>query len=178
MALQDSPFSSIKLRQKPKRFLTLLGVSIEQFDSIFEKLCDLELQYQYRRHRLWRKERIEKMVAGNTANLREYLCITLLYIRQYNIQEVLATSFNISQAHVSKIVNRISLMLEKILPVPEKVAESLTDHLQQIDPKIREKYAATLIIDASEQRIERSQDKQKQRNDYSGKKSVTVENSS
>lgn len=178
MALQDSPFSSVNLRQKPRRFLTLLGVSVEQFDAIFEKLYELELQYQYRRHCLWRRERVEKMVAGNIENLREYLCITLLYIRQYNIQEVLATSFDISQAHVSKIVNRISLMLEKILPVPEKVVESLTEYLQKMDPKIREKYAATLIIDASEQRIERSQDKQKQRHDYSGKKNVTVENSS
>ena len=177
MALQDSPFSSVKLRQKPKRFLTLLGVSVDQFDSIFEKLCDLELQHQLHRHTLWRRERVEKMVESNRSNLREYLCITLLYIRQYTIQEVLAVSFDVSQTHVSKIVSRISIMLEKVLPVPDKVVESLTEHLQKMDPGVREKYAATLIIDASEQRIERSQDKKKQRVDYSGKKSVTAENS-
>ena len=178
MPLQDSLLSSVQLRQKPKRFVTLLGVSVEQFDSIFEKLYELELEFHYSRHRLWRKERVDKMVANNVENLREYLCITLLYLRQYNIQEVIAASFDISQSRVSRIVNRISVMLEMILPVPEKVVESLTGHLQKLDPKIREKYAATLIIDASEQRVERNQDAEKQKLDYSGKKNVTAENSS
>jgi len=178
MPLQDSAFSSVRLRKKPKRFLTLLGVTVEQFDTIFDKLYEHGLSYQKQRHRLWRIERVEKMVARNTDTLQEYLCITLLYIRQYNIQEILATSFDISQAQISKIVNRISCMLEHILPVPEKVVTALTEHVQQMDPTIRKKYAATIIIDASEQHIERSHDKQKQRDDYSGKKNATAENSS
>lgn len=178
MSLADSPFASVTLRHKPKRFLTLLGVSVEQFDAIFDKLYEYEFSYQQSRHRLWRKERVEKMVKQNTATLREYLCITLLYLRQYNVQEVLATSFGISQAHVSKIVQRISHNLEKVLPVPAKAVEDLATRLRSIDPSARAGHAATLIIDASEQRIERSQDQQKQRQSYSGKKSATAESSS
>ena len=177
MSLQDSPFSSVKLQKNPQRFLTLLGVSVEQFDAIFEKLYEYDFLVQLHRHRLWRKERVEKMVKKSAPTLREYLCITLLYIRQYNIQEVLATSFDISQAHVSVVVNRTSKMLEHILPTPEKTVEALTERISQIDPKLRDSFSATMIIDASEQRIERSQDKQKQRADYSGKKNVTTENS-
>lgn len=153
-------------------------MSVEQFDAIFEKLYAYEFSYQQSRHRLWRKERVEKMVEKNSATLREYLCITLLYLRQYNIQEVLATSFGISQAQVSKIVQRISHNLEQVLPVPSKAVADLGTRLRTIDASVRAGHAATLIIDASEQRIERSQDKQKQRQSYSGKKSATAASSS
>ena len=177
MALIDSPFSSVKLRNRPQRFLTLLGVSVEQFDAIFEKLYQAELQHQKRYHSLWRKERVERLVARNEKTLREYLCITLLYIRQYNIQEVLAASFDISQAQISKIISRTSKLLEEILPTPEKAVESLTERIKQIDSALRRQYNATAIIDASEQRIERHQDQDQQQRDYSGKKSATPENS-
>jgi len=170
MVLVDSPLSSVKLREKPERFLTLLGVSIEQFDAMYTKLSEHELLQQQGSHPLWRQERVERMVGKSAEVLREYLCITLLYIRQYNIQEVLAASFDISQAQVSKIVSRISESLEKILPVPARAVSAVAQRLEQIDETIRKDYSATLIIDASEQRIERSQDQEQQRQDYSGKK--------
>lgn len=170
MALVDSPLSSVKLREKPERFLTLLGVSIEQFDAIYTKLYEYELLHRQGSHPLWRRERVERMIARSTEVLREYLCITLLYLRQYNIQEILAASFDISQAQVSKIVARIGESLEKILPVPERAVAALAQRIEQIDTTIRNDYSATLIIDASEQRIERSQNQEQQRQDYSGKK--------
>ena len=96
MPLQSSPFSSVNLRENHKHFLILVGVTVEQFDEIFEKVLAHELSHQQRRHQLWLKERVVRMVNKNTATLREHLCITLLYLRQFNIQEVLATSFGIS----------------------------------------------------------------------------------
>lgn len=177
MALSDSHFSSVNLRKNPKRFLTMLGVSIEQFDLIFEKLYQFELFNQRRRHPLWREERVEKLVANNAANLREYLCITLLYLRQYHIQDSIATAFGISQGLVSRIINRISQHLEQILPTPARTSEALAQAVSEIAPELRKEYDATLIIDASEQRIERNHDALKQREEYSGKKSAIVENS-
>lgn len=175
MALVDSPHSSVRLREKPERFLTLLGVTVEQFDAIYTKLHHHEVLQQQRSRPLRRRERVEKMVDRSSETLREYLCIALLYIRQYNIQEVLAASFDISQAQVSKIVNRISAILEEILPVPENTVSALAERIEQIDPTLRNDYSATLIIDASEQRIERSQDQEQQRQDYSGKKNTIAE---
>ncbi len=175
MALVDSPHSSVKLREKPERFLTLLGVTVEQFDTIYTKLRHYEVLQQQRSHPLRRRARVEKMIARNTETLREYLCITLLYLRQYNIQEVLAASFDLSQAQVSKIVNRISKTLEEILPVPKNAVSALSERIEQIDPAIRNDYSATLIIDASEQRIERSQNQEQQRQEFSGKKNTIAE---
>lgn len=176
MALVDSPHSSVRLREKPERFLTLLGVTVEQFDAIYTKLHQYEVLQRQRSHPLRRRERVEKMIARSAEALREYLCITLLYIRQYNIQEVLAASFDLSQAQVSKIVNRISKILEEILPVPANAVLALSERIEQMDPTLRNDYSATLIIDASEQRIERSQNQQQQRQDFSGKKNTIVEN--
>lgn len=174
MSLVHSPYSSVRLREKPERFLTLLGVTVEQFDAIYTKLHEYKILQQRHAHPLWRQERIEKMAARSAETRREYLCITLLYIRQYHIQEALAASFDISQAQVSKIVNRISEILEEILPVPENAVLALSERIEQIDPTLRNDCSATLIIDASEQRIERSRNQQ-QRQDFSGKKNTIVE---
>lgn len=177
MALSDSRFSSVNLRKTPSRFLILLGVNVEQFDAIYEKLYQLELSRQKGRHCLWREERVERLVASNAGNLKEYLCITLLYLRQYQIQESLATAFRVSQGLISRIIDNTSKHLEQILPTPERTTEALAEAVRQINPELRKEYDATLIVDASEQRIERNSDKAKQREEYSGKKSVIVASS-
>lgn len=174
MALMESFFSSVNLRKDPHRFFTLLGVSVEQFDAIFEKLLRLRIEHQKKRLPLRSPERIERMVLRDADILREHLCITLLYLRQYNIQEVLATAFGISQGQVSKIIRRILPLLEEILPVPEKASAAILEALQKIDPATRQKYAAGIIIDASEQPIERNSDPEQQRKEYSGKKNITA----
>ncbi len=46
MNLTDSPLSSVHLRICPKRFETLLGLCIEEFDALFEKVYDAELLLQ------------------------------------------------------------------------------------------------------------------------------------
>lgn len=172
MKIQDSPLSSKNLRKRPKRFLTLLGVEPEQFDSIFDKLYEYEIENQKREHRLWKSERVEKLVNNHKEYLREYLTITFLYLRQYNTQEVIATVFGTSQSEVSKIVARITNILEKVVPVPLKAAIKLAERIKDIPEEIRKKYSATLIIDATEQRVERSKYEEKQAKDYSGKKNA------
>lgn len=42
MALVDSPHASVRLREKPERFLTLLGVTVDQFDAIYSKLRNMK----------------------------------------------------------------------------------------------------------------------------------------
>lgn len=170
MNLQDSPLSSSTLRQTPERFLTLLGVTVEQFDALFEQLYQRMLDDYRRRHRLWREERLRTLLERYRQTYREHLCITILYLRQYMIQETLAATYALHQASVSKIVARISQLLETILPIPERAAQCVYERIQQMTPEHRQAVAATLIIDASEQRIERSSDHKQQKHDYSGKK--------
>jgi hypothetical protein len=176
MKLEDSLLSSVKLRSKPQRFLTLLGVTSAQFDEIFEQFYDLHVRNQVKRNCLEPADRVERRIARHRSSLREHLCITLLYLRQYNTQEILAASFDLSQGQISKIINRTTVLLEVILPVPEKISQLVLNYLKTLDVSTRKMYKATLIVDASEQRIERNQDQKRQRVDYSGKKSVIAEN--
>lgn len=177
MELSDSPLSSEHLRQKPARFLTLLGVTASQFDDLFDHLYNLLLHKRIKRNRLEPADRVERRMFRYRSKLREHLCITLLYLRQYNSQEILAASFDLSQGRISKIINKITILLEEVVPVPEKISQAVLVYLKTLDPQVLKAYKATLIVDASEQRIERSEDKAQQRKDYSGKKSAIAVNS-
>jgi len=174
MALLDSPLSSVHLREHPQRFQTLLGVRLDEFDALFDKIYAAELAQQQTRHGLWTPERVERLVQKYRPTLREHLCVTLLYLRQYPLQDVLAASFNLSQGHISRIVKRLLPLLAQVLPTPSLTVEALRAWVETLPAALRAEYAATLIIDASEQRIERSLNQAQQRQDYSGKKSVTA----
>lgn len=174
MALLDSPLSSVQLREHPKRFQTLLGVRLDEFDALFDHIYAVELAQQQARHGLWSPERVERLVHKYRPTLREHLCVTLLYLRQYPLQDVLAASFDLSQGHVSRIIKRMLPLLSQVLPTPSLTVDALQAWLEALPEDLRAEYAATLIIDASEQRIERSVDESQQRKDYSGKKSVTA----
>lgn len=174
MSLSTSPLSSVHLRQRPKRFHSLLGLHVDEFDALFDKVYKAELARQYKSHGLWTAERVERLVARYESTLREHLCVTFLYLRQYPLQEVLAASFARSQGHISRIIKRMLPLLTAVLPTPSLTVERLYAFLETLPGALRNEYAATLIIDASEQRIERNADDEKQRKDYSGKKSATA----
>lgn len=174
MPLTESPLSSVTLRQTPQRFETLLGVSVAQCDALFDKVSLAERHRQQARHRLWEPARVERLMAQHRAVLREHLCLTFLYLRQYPIQEVLAASFGITQSQVSKIVKRLAPLLEHVVPTPTTAVAALTACVEAMPAAIRAESAAPVILDASEQRIERSRETAQQRADYSGEKSVTV----
>jgi hypothetical protein len=173
MLLQDSPLSSRNLSQKPEQFFSLLGVTVEQFEQIFQVLFHLHLQYQIKKNSLQSAERVRLRNEAHRDTLREHLTITLLYLRQYSNQALIAAAFGLSQGQVSRIVSHISLLLEHVLPVPEKLSGLVLNFLKTLDPQLRDQYKVTLIIDASEQRIQRSQDSAQQREDFSGKKRAT-----
>ena len=63
MALPDSPLSSVHLRKRPKRFHSLLGLHVAEFDALFDKVYKAELARQYKNHGLWTAERVERLVA-------------------------------------------------------------------------------------------------------------------
>lgn len=172
MELQDSLFSSVNLKKYPDRLLTLLGVTVEQFDFLFVSVKHQEFLRQSSHLLLWSEDRIARMVDRYSSVIREHLCITLLYLRQYNTQEVIATAFDLTQGQISKIISKISPLLADCLPIPEVMSQILSDRIEQMDSSIKESYSATLIIDASEQQIERNHDQNQQREDYSGKKNT------
>ena len=137
----------IKIRKSPIIFNRLFGVSVSQFDEI---LLKIEPQWQKQViNRYKRPGRDYKLELG------DMLLLLLLYYRSYITQMFIGYLFGIDDSRVCRIIQK----LEPILA--GELALTKIKHLSQEEVE-------TLIIDATEQPIERPSKNQKRY--YSGKK--------
>jgi DDE superfamily endonuclease/Helix-turn-helix of DDE superfamily endonuclease len=137
----------IKIKKSPIIFNRLFGVSVSQFEEI---LLKIEPQWQKQViNRYKRPGRDYKLELG------DMLLLLLLYYRSYITQMFIGYLFGIDDSRVCRIIQR----LEPILA--GELALTKTKHLSQEEVE-------TLIIDATEQPIERPSRNQKRY--YSGKK--------
>ena len=124
----------------------ITGVKHEKFEKITKQLKPA-----------WRAVQKRKQVAGRpygVEELREHLLLLLIYYRTYTTHLFLAQIFKVDEATVCRAIRRIAPLAELILKIkPEKL-------LSENDLQL-------LIVDATEQRIERPKN---QRDYYSGEK--------
>ena len=104
----------------------------------------------------WRAEQKRKRVAGRPygiGDLREHLLLLLMHYRTYTTHLFLAQIFKVDETTICRAIKRIAPLAERILKIkPERL-------LSENDLQL-------LIVDATEQRIERPKN---QRDYYSGK---------
>jgi hypothetical protein len=135
--------------KKKAKFQRLVGISQEKFTYMVNSLKTYQTELKkcngLKRRGLNRSK----------VSLEDRLLLTLYYLRHYPTFENLAAIFKISESYCQKIYSKISRMLAKILKLPSRKA-------------LLEKGFKTLIIDVTEQRIERPLKGQKAF--YSGKK--------
>lgn len=138
----------LKIKKKPVIFKRLTGLEIQEFKQIIKKLKPL-----------WkRKYEAKKKVSGRPyglVSLENYLLCLLLYYRCYTTQLFIGFWFHVDDATISRSIRRLEPILVKIVAI--KKQRSLS-----------EKEMEKLIVDATEQRIQRP--KKKQKKFYSGKK--------
>ena len=124
----------------------ITGVKYENFQKFVSRL-----------NRSWRAVQRRKLVAGRpygVGALREHLLLLLIYYRTYTTHLFLAQIFNVDETTICRAIWRIAPLAERILKIkPEKL--------------LNENDLQLLIVDATEQRIERPKN---QRDYYSGKK--------
>ena len=142
-------------RKKPTEFTRLVGVNYGTFQIILQKLEQQIQQYKQQKPMRQRGRKSGLSVA-------DQLLLTLLYLRQYHTFLQLGELFAISESYAQKrytfIVKRLLLALD--LP----------------DEKALTGKNLTLLMDVTEQEIERPG--KKQRSFYSGKKNGTRSKSS
>ena len=128
------------------RLQRMTGVKYENFQKFVSRL-----------NRSWRAVQRRKLVAGRpygVGALREHLLLLLIYYRTYTTHLFLAQIFHVDEATICRAIKRVAPLAERILKIkPEKL-------LSENDLQL-------LIVDATEQRIERPKN---QRDYYSGKK--------
>ena len=129
-------------------FLRLTGVSIEEFHSICVKAAPV-----------WHAQVVQqKAVSGRPfglINMETHILCLLLYYRTYITQEFIGFLFNVDDSCICRSLRRTSRVLAPTLGIKKRRL-------------IGEKEAMELIIDCTEQGIERPSKKQSRY--YSGKK--------
>lgn len=137
----------IYLSKKPLVFQRLTGVSIEVFEGILKELCPL-----------WQKDVIERYKRPGRnfkLELGDMLLMLLIYYRSYIGHEFLGHLFGVHNSRVSRLFKVLEPLVAKVTAIRKE------RHLSQEEVE-------NLIIDATEQPIERPQKKQGKY--YSGKK--------
>jgi hypothetical protein len=136
-----------KISKSPIIFNRLFGVSVSQFDEI---LLKIEPQWEKQVINLYKRPGRDYKL-----ELADMLLMLMLYYRSYITQMFIGFLFGIDDSRVCRIIQKLEPILAK------EMALTKTKHLSKEDLE-------SLIIDATEQPIERPQKNQKKY--YSGKK--------
>ncbi len=136
-----------KISKSPIIFNRLFGISVSQFDEV---LLKVEPQWQKQVIRCYKRPGRDYKL-----ELADMLLLLLLYYRSYITQMFIGFMFGIDDSRVCRIIQKLEPILAK------EMALIKTKHLSQGEVE-------TLIIDATEQPIEKPQKNQKRY--YSGKK--------
>lgn len=142
-----SSFKQAKL-QNSSKFKRDTGVSLENFNTIVNLVKNhLKIVYEKNPNKL--KGQKPSII------IEDKVLLTLYYLRHYPTFIILGNNFSISESYANKIYHSILTILVQELHVPGSKELSKAD----LD---------TIVIDVSEQEIERPVKKQKDY--YSGKK--------
>ena len=136
-----------KIRKNTKIFHRLCGISVVQFDSILKKI-----------EPKWQSTVIScyKRPGRNyTLDLSDMFLMLLLYYRSYMTQVFVGYLFGIDDSRVCRIIRRLEPILARVMAI-------------QKCKKLSKEEVESLIIDATEQPMERP--KRRQKPYYSGKK--------
>lgn len=142
-----------KLKQHPRVFARLFGLSPDKFDVLVEQVRPLFAKAEAKRLR--HKRKIKKGSGRLYAlTLEESIAMLLLYARSYVTHVFLSALFDIHDSRVCRYFARLRPSVESVFALPTKQAD------------LSEEDVLKLVVDATEQRTERRKDGC----GYSGKK--------
>lgn len=156
-----------KLKKKERSLRAFTGLSIKEFESLHLELLPVWLD------RFQRDDRKRKPGGGRKSHLPSFadeLLLLLIFYRLYPIYEVLGYLFDLDISnvgrHIAYLEKLFAHLARKELRKPPGMAKirSLPELLEKY-PELEE-----VIIDATEQNVERPKKKAKQKKHYSGKK--------
>ena len=133
--------------KKPAEFTRLVGVSYGTFQILLQKL-----EQQIKEHK--QQKPMRQRGRKSSLSVADQLLLTLLYLRQYHTFLQLGELFDISESYAQKRYTFTVKMLLRALDLSNEQALTGND--------------LTLLMDVTEQEIERPV--KKQRSFYSGKK--------
>jgi DDE superfamily endonuclease/Helix-turn-helix of DDE superfamily endonuclease len=154
----------------PKIFLTMTGLHLNEFDDLMD---EVEPLYQAaERKRLNRPDRQRDLGGGDHPDLsvRDQVLLTVIWLRQYPTQDVLGYFLGISQATVSRYLERVLPILEQDGQDRMRMPDPGRKRRRKLDELLRDMPEIMVVIDSFEQKVQRPKDAAERDAWYSGKK--------
>jgi len=162
--------SYTQIKNKPRILSSLTGLSAAAFEQLVgsfsqayqQQLADNEYQRDQPRQR--------QQGGGRKATLQsseDKLLYILFYFKLYPIQELLGFFFGLSQAQANYWIHTLTPILNQALGYEQQLPVRKTRDIEQVLAACPE---LEFILDGTERPIQRPKDKQRQRDNYSGKK--------
>jgi DDE superfamily endonuclease/Helix-turn-helix of DDE superfamily endonuclease len=159
----------ITLSKNPHKFYRFTGVALETFEKLAQQVEPLWQEAEQKR--LSHSERKRAIGAGGKyklVNFRDKLLVALLYYRLYLTYEILQEFFNVHYSNLNRLVNRLeSLLMKRIktrIPKVLKKRIGTWEEFCEVYPDL-----VDIVIDATEQRLQRPKGWKRQKKYYSGK---------
>jgi hypothetical protein len=158
-----------KLCRRPAVFRNLTGLSIEEFEALYQQMVnDIE---RYDETRLEPGQRQRAVGAGRRYDhdARNRLLMAMIWLRVYPTYEVLGFIFELDKSNICRNLKGVLTVLRERLgdevewPDPERRKQKMDRFLQEF-PEV------AAIVDATEQPTQRPKDPEVQQDHYSGKK--------
>ena len=145
------------LSKKPLLFKSFTGLTVQEFDNIYNKQITKKYT-KYEIKRLSQRKRIEKenIGAGRPFKLdvKDRFLMLLVYYRLYITYTLAGFLFDLDQSNICRDIQKIESLVRQCLPIPQKIY-NITKRLKTLDEV--EKYFPGFLsfIDSTEQQIPR-----------------------
>jgi hypothetical protein len=161
-----------RLSKKPILFKSFTGLSVQEFDDIYNKeITKRYHDYEIKRLSTKRKDRKRDIGAGRPfkLDLKDRVVMLLVYYRLYITYTLAGFLFDLDQSSICRDIQKIEGLIRLCLPIPQKTY-GITKRLKT--PEEVEQYFPGFLAftDSTEQQIPRPVNKRRSTAYYSGKK--------
>ena len=158
------------LSRHPAVFHAMTGLTVAAFDDLVTDL--LPACVQAKQQRLTRQGRRRVIGGGRHADLcwTNQVLLTVIWLRTYPTNEVLAYLMGVSDSTISRVLARILPLLEAAGKDTMRLPDPGRKRRKQLDELLRDTPALAVVIDTFEQRVQRCKDRDAADAHYSGKK--------
>jgi DDE superfamily endonuclease len=158
------------LSRHPAVFHAMTGLTVVLFDDLVTDL--LPACMKAKQQRLTRPNRRRAIGGGRHDDLcwTNQILLTVIWLRTYPTNEVLAYLMGVSDSTVSRVLARILPLLEAAGKDTMRLPDPGRKRRRQLDDLLRATPALAVVIDTFEQRVQRCKDRDTADTYYSGKK--------
>lgn len=162
----------IHLSQYPNVFLKMTGLRVDEYEEWLREV--LPVYHTAEQERLARPDRQREMGGGRAATLSEadQILLTVVWLRQYPVHEVLAYLFGTSSPAVSRYVAHVLPVLAQAGKDTMRMPDPGRKRRRSLDVLLKETPELVVVIDSFEQKVQRPAQRAARDGLYSGKKKM------